>query len=136
MNCFCLSIVANLLLVFFFFLMIRRPPRSTLFPYTTLFRSGDHVAGAGQLGIASSPRAKPATRTAIKPGNRTLSLSTGAPPLADRRGWISTPLLRAMPDTGRIPPFPGRVGRLFLADDRAQSGEFRLQPFNLPFLLL
>src|SRR5256885_11961551 len=28
-----------LLSVFFFFLMIRRPPRSTLFPYTTLFRS-------------------------------------------------------------------------------------------------
>src|SRR5258706_513611 len=27
----------------FFFLMIRRPPRSTLFPYTTLFRSGDHA---------------------------------------------------------------------------------------------
>src|SRR6202521_6366756 len=27
------------LLSFFFFLMIRRPPRSTLFPYTTLFRS-------------------------------------------------------------------------------------------------
>src|SRR5258708_26532884 len=27
------------LAVFFFFLMIRRPPRSTLFPYTTLFRS-------------------------------------------------------------------------------------------------
>src|SRR5438876_10758956 len=29
-----------LFLFFFFFLMIRRPPRSTLFPYTTLFRSG------------------------------------------------------------------------------------------------
>src|SRR2546422_8243394 len=28
----------------FFFLMIRRPPRSTLFPYTTLFRSRVHVA--------------------------------------------------------------------------------------------
>src|SRR5476651_2859874 len=27
------------ILIFFFFLMIRRPPRSTLFPYTTLFRS-------------------------------------------------------------------------------------------------
>src|SRR2546430_7772856 len=26
--------------ILFFFLMIRRPPRSTLFPYTTLFRSG------------------------------------------------------------------------------------------------
>src|SRR5437870_7316150 len=34
------------LLSFFFFLLIRRPPRSTLFPYTTLFRSqvgGHHV---------------------------------------------------------------------------------------------
>src|SRR2546430_10230140 len=28
---------------YFFFLMIRRPPRSTLFPYTTLFRSGSWV---------------------------------------------------------------------------------------------
>src|SRR2546427_4030199 len=28
------------MLFYFFFLMIRRPPRSTLFPYTTLFRSG------------------------------------------------------------------------------------------------
>src|SRR6478672_1984708 len=28
-------------MIFFFFLMIRRPPRSTLFPYTTLFRSPD-----------------------------------------------------------------------------------------------
>src|SRR2546426_10571869 len=31
--------------MFFFFLMIRRPPRSTLFPYTTLFRSGDPELG-------------------------------------------------------------------------------------------
>src|SRR2546426_12763642 len=29
----------TLLILLFFFLMIRRPPRSTLFPYTTLFRS-------------------------------------------------------------------------------------------------
>src|SRR2546422_2461790 len=29
-----------IIVTFFFFLMIRRPPRSTLFPYTTLFRSG------------------------------------------------------------------------------------------------
>src|SRR5579864_2393752 len=42
---------------FFFFLMIRRPPRSTLFPYTTLFRSfthslPDHVGPRGVLGVA------------------------------------------------------------------------------------
>src|SRR2546430_6062277 len=34
---------------FFFFLMIRRPPRSTLFPYTTLFRSFLLIEGAGGL---------------------------------------------------------------------------------------
>src|SRR2546426_8590216 len=33
-----MNVVYNVLF-FFFFLMIRRPPRSTLFPYTTLFRS-------------------------------------------------------------------------------------------------
>src|SRR2546429_9967149 len=33
--------VDSLGVLFFFFLMIRRPPRSTLFPYTTLFRSAD-----------------------------------------------------------------------------------------------
>src|SRR6266404_6947660 len=37
---FCHSFfVRDHFLFFFFFLMIRRPPRSTLFPYTTLFRS-------------------------------------------------------------------------------------------------
>src|SRR2546430_10012311 len=35
--------LADLLSLLFFFLMIRRPPRSTLFPYTTLFRSRDHL---------------------------------------------------------------------------------------------
>src|SRR5258708_17093955 len=39
-------------LILFFFLMIRRPPRSTLFPYTTLFRSLLHISsGAGRLAI-------------------------------------------------------------------------------------
>src|SRR5260370_40313867 len=38
--------------IFFFFLMIRRPPRSTLFPYTTLFRSGVEFATLyNQLGV-------------------------------------------------------------------------------------
>src|SRR5207249_10152884 len=38
----------SLLLFSFFFLMIRRPPRSTLFPYTTLFRSSRARATAGR----------------------------------------------------------------------------------------
>src|SRR5476649_2987849 len=36
----------SLLMLIFFFLMIRRPPRSTLFPYTTLFRSRSARASA------------------------------------------------------------------------------------------
>src|SRR5258708_24304859 len=46
--------------VFFFFLMIRRPPRSTLFPYTTLFRSwacgvtATHEASADADGVEAS----------------------------------------------------------------------------------
>src|SRR5215475_15150577 len=46
---------------FFFFLMIRRPPRSTLFPYTTLFRSGSsrcpgHCRPPACSGTPSLPR--------------------------------------------------------------------------------
>src|SRR5438034_11814730 len=39
-----ISYLYDLSFLFFFFLMIRRPPRSTLFPYTTLFRSVREVA--------------------------------------------------------------------------------------------
>src|SRR3712207_5399730 len=44
---------------FFFFLMIRRPPRSTLFPYTTLFRS--IIAVTNQI-LKLDPRNRPALR--------------------------------------------------------------------------
>src|SRR2546430_12431933 len=40
----------SLFVLFFFFLMIRRPPRSTLFPYTTLFRSKLHCIGNAMRG--------------------------------------------------------------------------------------
>src|SRR6266581_8652914 len=38
-NIIYISVLYSCVFLFFFFLMIRRPPRSTLFPYTTLFRS-------------------------------------------------------------------------------------------------
>src|SRR2546423_11163808 len=47
--------------MFFFFLMIRRPPRSTLFPYTTLFRSAHagvpDPARAARHAVHTCPRA-------------------------------------------------------------------------------
>src|SRR2546427_3263055 len=52
-------------LLLFFFLMIRRPPRSTLFPYTTLFRSHLSSGGAGEWSLAtksSVPSARPSHR--------------------------------------------------------------------------
>src|SRR6266540_7394257 len=55
----------------FFFLMIRRPPRSTLFPYTTLFRSTCRSSSAAS---ATSPR------TSSKPGSpSTCSTFSGRP---------------------------------------------------------
>src|SRR5258706_7072146 len=41
----------HVLLLIFFFLMIRRPPRSTLFPYTTLFRSPQYCQMAGDKNL-------------------------------------------------------------------------------------
>src|SRR3712207_7710458 len=45
-----------------FFLMIRRPPRSTLFPYTTLFRSEPGQAGGVQVEAARADRISPGHR--------------------------------------------------------------------------
>src|SRR5258708_5178323 len=44
----------HLLSRLFFFLMIRRPPRSTLFPYTTLFRSCARSASLSVVGVAAA----------------------------------------------------------------------------------
>src|SRR2546430_16888681 len=58
MGCACMVLV-------FFFLMIRRPPRSTLFPYTTLFRS--MVIGAHL--VESRPRALGIHRQVLEAGH-------------------------------------------------------------------
>src|SRR2546429_9311170 len=42
-------------LLLFFFLMIRRPPRSTLFPYTTLFRSVALIGGGAGAHVLAHP---------------------------------------------------------------------------------
>src|SRR2546430_8839853 len=59
-----------------FFLMIRRPPRSTLFPYTTLFRSadlGDDWRGSGQ----DEHRGRPAR--GHRTGGKTAGIQSGDP---------------------------------------------------------
>src|SRR5439155_23752748 len=53
---FCMLHITLFSFIFFFFLMIRRPPRSTLFPYTTLFRSADRRQGQAQADIGQLER--------------------------------------------------------------------------------
>src|SRR2546426_7327964 len=58
----------------FFFLMIRRPPRSTLFPYTTLFRShhgiAPHAHRARPIGLAAPQHEHRRGRQGVKRENR------------------------------------------------------------------
>src|SRR3989449_4951150 len=68
-------------ILFFFFLMIRRPPRSTLFPYTTLFRSADHrggrEGGRGVLGAARRRRDRELVRVRADRKSTRLNSSHG-----------------------------------------------------------
>src|SRR2546430_13690272 len=77
------------LLLIFFFLMIRRPPRSTLFPYTTLFRSlrrGDAVraqlAVRGEQGVGRSSRSRVRPHVRITGGHRSEEDTAELPPQA------------------------------------------------------
>src|SRR3712207_6946689 len=66
-----------------FFLMIRRPPRSTLFPYTTLFRSGTSRPERGGGGRRRG-RARPSHRPA-DPGRSSVRCRRAAPRRRDRK---------------------------------------------------
>src|SRR3989449_651478 len=90
----------NLLAGAFFFLMIRLPPRSTLFPYTTLFRSGtfvptsNHAASNGAFALTVSPPAAAPTSTVVScvPGSVTVnSGSVCTATVTDTSASTSTP---------------------------------------------
>src|SRR6266704_5475773 len=100
---------------FFFFLMIRRPPRSTLFPYTTLFRAhggrasrpafrGGHEPGLRGQGVLP-PRDRKSTRlnsshVSISYAAICLKKITGR---ALRYGGVRGRVLRHRADGGRVP---------------------------------
>src|SRR2546430_12649106 len=85
-----LCVILNI--IFFFFLMIRRPPRSTLFPYTTLFRS-----------LSPFSEVSPSTR----PRTRLLSSCPAVAPLtrltwADREPLLDRKSTRLNPSHSQI----------------------------------
>src|SRR6266568_130843 len=79
----------SFIVCFFFFLMIRRPPRSTLFPYTTLFRSpqkrGTFLTGTATTALATLAIARIRPDHALVPQTvRWLVIGRGA------NGWRSS----------------------------------------------
>src|SRR2546422_6973701 len=75
---------------FFFFLMIRRPPRSTLFPYTTLFRSLAHAAPVIHEVCLCSPQLVQALfRLLLLCGKPLLYLDRKSTRLNSSHGYIS-----------------------------------------------
>src|SRR2546428_9675891 len=69
--------------MFFFFLMIRRPPRSTLFPYTTLFRS--HRGDGSRRGPVRCDR------QLLFLAIEAVRVHGGRPPRRGRGGWSAPP---------------------------------------------
>src|SRR2546428_10195763 len=92
---------------FFFFLMIRRPPRSTLFPYTTLFRSSVPMAAWANLS-PTSPAIPSPTSSSISPPSR---LDVGDGIAGDVRSEEHTSELQSRSDL---------VCRLLLAKKKAR----------------
>src|SRR2546430_4289165 len=90
----------------FFFLMIRRPPRSTLFPYTTLFRSISGLAGAtpGPVLLAPYTHVEVTGITSGPDGRPVISLHQvpATQPQPPRVHVTDGDLLDRLPDFGHV----------------------------------
>src|SRR5258708_38110000 len=72
-------------LFFFFFLMIRRPPRSTLFPYTTLFRSAIGMRAARGMKTDLADSAYTEGVSVMQPWHLFILLASCLTVVADRK---------------------------------------------------
>src|SRR4051794_41753892 len=82
---FCFSFFLSYLFLFFFFfffLMIRRPPRSTLFPYTTLFRSKVSLPPFGMASRAFKARLSIAVESWLGSDRKSTRLNSSHPSIS------------------------------------------------------
>src|SRR3712207_9312265 len=105
---------ASVFISFFFFLMIRRPPRSTLFPYTTLFRSNVDLPHAREPDALKD--AAPAPRTKLRHSRRLAGYGYGFTLPRELPGRVARPLPRSARRRRRAArPLPrlvrGQIGR-------------------------
>src|SRR5438309_11880452 len=105
----------------FFFLMIRRPPRSTLFPYTTLFRSARQ---RHRLREPSGPEARRPRAGRGGAGRRA--------PACDRRGQRLRPQRRPRSHAPRAPRARGRPGPVRAEEPRGPGRLQREREFGVP----
>src|SRR3989475_8545837 len=110
--------------------MIRRPPRSTLFPYTTLFRSHLGVATVGGAQLGACPGSRDLVTGEHQPGAKTLAdiaghrhrqigdvdLDPGRTAEGTDRGAASRSVLGALPETTGPYHVLGAAGLLVVGD--------------------
>src|SRR5260370_32245385 len=109
------SYAAHQPLIIFFFLMIRRPPRSTLFPYTTLFRS--------------SPAGR--SRSRVPPEDRDRSESV----LSRGRMWAyDSKIIRSEEHTSELQSHLNLVCRLLL--EKKKNVRRSIMNYNIPITLI
>src|SRR2546425_7332149 len=89
--------------------MIRRPPRSTLFPYTTLFRSSDRLAS------------RPGTSVYWSNSSVSVVVTTAARPMAGRTR--ARPSARSGEHTSELPSLAYLVCRLLLEKKKQNAAE-------------
>src|SRR5438876_9105636 len=92
--------------------MMRRPPRSTLFPYTTLFRSGDTGGGAAGGGVAATRRGRWSSSKSQCQRGRIC---------ADARGWPRCHSRRSEEHTSELQSPVHLVCRLLLEKKKSQE---------------
>src|SRR2546426_1826346 len=130
-------------LLFFFFLMIRRPPRSTLFPYTTLFRSTTRRGRRGAYlhhdGVNRRVRARRGARLAA------LTSGGAIPDLGDYRVVLepTETFVGTLNEDFAIESMPGdifQLGNTSYLIQKIEAGQVRVvdahgQPPSIPFWL-
>src|SRR5688572_31094804 len=100
--------------------MIRRPPRSTLFPYTTLFRSR-------RARDAGGPRAqRPRPRVRVRVGPR--------PAIHDARALLARDAPRSEEHTSELQSQSNLVCRLLLEKKKKQKHHLRMNDLRLEYL--
>src|SRR5690606_40758323 len=112
----------TLSIVIIFSLMMLRPPSSTLFPYTTLFRSPPNKPPI--IGMGGGIPGIPGIGGGIGPPIPGIGGGAGAPPIPGRGGAAGTPAMRSEEHTSELQSRENLVCRLLLEKKNTRSKKY------------